>query len=643
MRFNLRTACATNEDASPVILKLTNGTRVCLDPKEASASLAINGGHVYLFGDVFYLMDKDPNADRIVSIRDHAFLAGIFETMPLTDIVQRLEGQYIGIKADTKGKSITVFSDRFARQDVFFAQEGNELYLSADLDFIFKYVRPKHDQRMLAHMFSVYGWYTPKGTTIYSNVRRLKVGEILRLDEQGVHFESIAFEPCTIKPYTDDDLEKYYSALKKSVLSRLGTSPQTWLSCSSGWDSTSLLALLINELGAKNVRTITGVMKYSKVTDVINQFEVDKVAKIANFFGVKPEYVDYDFKDPKSADYWEKVIPYFRARQMYIFTSFSTTKLAQAVRDKQGPGQTIFNGEASDSFHNFGFSQFATLFHTDKNFTEYADKMNCYLFGPSFFKKVLTGTFAKDKVYQLFKMMNPTVEFDEKHVGRKDLVESFLLPFFYGSPRIPFAKTLNNPVLTPLANMAVRSYPYREYMPEVLESIDENNLYSWYCYLYHSLHAQGSSAATRRHAAEFNGHGWRSPFHDQRVVDLLAQAPEYWGRGLNFNHTKYPLKWMVINKIKFPFEILADGPHSYLYDVIEGFSLAAELVYRSGVTRYFKEKLRSNDYHALLSDQYFDMAYIDSFVDGYLNGKEVAGKDFNNLQTLITLCVTGWY
>jgi len=643
MKFNLKTMGIAGQDELPTILKFINGRRVCLDSNEASVSLKTKGGYVYLFGDVFYLMDNNQNADRIVSIRDHAFLTELFETMSLKDIVKRLEGQYIGIKVDIEGKSIVVFSDRFARLDVFIAQEDNELYLSADLDFIFKYVHPKYDQRMLAHMFSVYGWYTPKGTTIYSNVQRLRVGEMLRLDDQGVSFESIVFEPSTIKPYKDDDLEKYYCVLKQAVRSRVGASSQTWLSCSSGWDSTSLLALLVNELGAKNVHTITGVMKYSKETDIINQFEIDKITKITDFFGVKPEYVDLDFKDSKCVDYWEKIIPYFRARHMYNFSSLSATKLAHGVNDAQGVGQTIFNGESSDSFHNFGFSQFATLFHTDKNFAEYADKMNCYLFGPSFFKKILAGTFEMDKVYQLFKKMNPAVEFDEKYVGRRDLVESYLLPLFYGSPRIPFAKTLNNPAFTPLANMVVRSYPYREYIPEVLESINENNLYSWYCYLYHSLHAQGASAATRRHAAEFNGHGWRSPFHDLRVVDFLAQAPESWGRGLNFNHTKYPLKWMAINKIKFPFEILNDGPHSYLYDVKEGFSLIAEIIYRSGVTQYFKDKLRSSDYRGLLSSEYFNMTYMNSLVDGYLNGKEVMGKDLNNLTTLITLCVTGWY
>ena len=44
-----------------------------------------------------------------------------------------------------------------------------------------------------------------------------------------------------------------------------------------------------------------------------------------------------------------------------------------------------------------------------------------------------------------------------------------------------------------------------------------------------------------------------------------------------------------------------------------------------------------------MSDEYFDMKYIDMLVDSYLNGKEAKGKDFSNLVSLITLAVTGWY
>ena len=127
------------------------------------------------------------------------------------------------------------------------------------------------------------------------------------------------------------------------------------------------------------------------------------------------------------------------------------------------------------------------------------------------------------------------------------------------------------------------------------------------------------------------------------MIEFLSKAPEDWGRGLDFNNTKYPLKWVAKNKIKFPYELLNEGPHSYLYDVIEGFSLIAEITYRSGCSELFKEKLSSKKYKNILNDEYFNIDYIDSLVKEYLMGKEVKGNHFNNLVSLITLCSTGWY
>jgi hypothetical protein len=119
--------------------------------------------------------------------------------------------------------------------------------------------------------------------------------------------------------------------------------------------------------------------------------------------------------------------------------------------------------------------------------------------------------------------------------------------------------------------------------------------------------------------------------------------PEEWGRGLEFNNTKYPLKWVAKNKIKFPYDLLDKGPHAYLWDIKEGFSLMAEITYRSGVTEYFKDTVRGKPYKDLLGGELFDIRYLDNLVLGYLNGKEVSGKDLDNLISLITLCITGWY
>ena len=73
--------------------------------------------------------------------------------------------------------------------------------------------------------------------------------------------------------------------------------------------------------------------------------------------------------------------------------------------------EVIFAGEISDGAHNFGFSQYATMFHPTYEFREYADKMASYLFGPTFLKRIVDGDYKLDPKYVLIndpKLPNPS-------------------------------------------------------------------------------------------------------------------------------------------------------------------------------------------------------------------------------------------
>lgn len=631
-----------NSDSKKLI-RFNNGKNLCASLKEASFSLDLkNGARLHLYGKIFYHLRGDGEI-KIIDSNDKGYLEMVFSEQGLMEAISSFEGQYIGLYVDSSKNLAHIFSDRYARLDAFYSYDGSNFYLAAELDFIFEKIKPVYDQMMLAHIFSVYGWYTPKGLTIYKNVKRLRVGEIITLSDSGLHSETIKFKPLEIENYTDKDLEIYYKILKESVIARANRKGKTWVSSSSGWDSSVLLGLLVDEFGSNNVSMLTGSMKYSEGTEVINKFEISKIKKIGQFYGIKPTIVDLDFKSARAMEYWKKKLPYFKSKHLYTFVTYNFCKLSDELENTAGKTQTIFNGETSDSFHNFGFSQFATFFHTKKSFTEYADKMNCYLYGPSFFKKIIDGEYERDKVFQIFKKMMGGIEFASGFNDKEAIIESYLFPFFYGSSRVPFAKTHNNLSLTEKGKKVIYNFSFREYIPEVLSNMTENNIYSWLIYLYHSFHSQGSTVNVQKYAMEMNGHRWRCPFNDYRMIEFLSKAPESWGRGLELNNTKYPLKWVAKNKIKFPYELLDEGPHSYLYDVLEGFSLAAEITYRSGVTVFFKEVLKDKPYRSILTDEYFDLRYIDTLVEDYLNGKEVSGGDFNNLVSLITLCVTGWY
>ncbi len=636
-----RSTCLKDGDFEDIV-EFKDGRKICANLSEASFRLKLNDAEdVYIYGEVFYHIIDGENI-KLLDANCRNYLRKIFSEKALPHIIPLLEGQYLGMLVNRHKRSVSIFSDRYARLDYFYAADDRGFFLGTDLEHIFKNVAPEYDQKMLAHIFSVYGWYTPKGATIYKNVRRLKVGEILNISADGIDSRSVEFKPMSVRDYDDSDLKIYEKLLRASVTARANRGGMAWVSSSSGWDSSILLGLLVDEFGAKKVGMVTGSMKYSKQTDVINKFEINKIKKIGDFFNVKPEIVELDFKSAKAPEYWKKVLPYYRSKHMYSGAGFNFARLSDKLTQCAGSGQTIFNGETSDSFHNFGFSQFVTFFHTRKSFTEYADKMNCYLYSPSFLKKALAGTHEKDKVFQIFRKMYDGVKFASGFSDKKDLLESYLFPFFYGGPRVPFAKTYANPALTSRAQDEIYHFPFRHYMPEAL-SLSEENLYSWLIYMYHSFHSQGSTVSIHKHSMEYNGHHWRAPFNDYRLIDFLSRAPESWGRGLELNNTKYPLKWVAKNRIKFPYELLDEGPHSYLYDVIEGFSLSAEVTYRSGVTGFFKDCVGARPYRKIFNDEYFDLGYLDKLVNEFLNGKEAKGCDLNNLVSLITLCITGWY
>ena len=121
--------------------------------------------------------------------------------------------------------------------------------------------------------------------------------------------------------------------------------------------------------------------------------------------------------------------------------------------------------------------------------------------------------------------------------------------------------------------------------------------------MYNSFHWQGGTVATLEHTCESFGLKCRLPFLDKGVIDFLSQMPESWGRGLDINNTKYPLKWMLTNKIDYPIDYQS-GPHSYLYDINPTFSHTDEIVNASSFKKLFKDAFQQKNYLDSFSESY---------------------------------------
>ena len=91
----------------------------------------------------------------------------------------------------------------------------------------------------------------------------------------------------------------------------------------------------------------------------------------------------------------------------------------------------MFCGEISDGVHNFGFSQYATIFHPVLDFREYSDKMASYLYGPTFLSSFEKNTFEEDVIYNLLKSRTGETIFDDLKVGENVKIRKQILASFF--------------------------------------------------------------------------------------------------------------------------------------------------------------------------------------------------------------------
>ena len=603
------------------------------------AAFESEGQRLFIGGDMVGLRDR---AGRLAPVgRGVPQLAALAGRHGLLDWRATLEGRWAAVLRRGDG-AWEIGADAFGRYDLYYQRVGSQTVIASDLDLLPVSVEAgDYDQAALAHVVTAYGWRPPKRHTLYKAVRRLGVGETLRVRGRGdVHVETVPFRPSPMAAYTERDLNEYADILLETIAAS-GSQSGNVVYLSSGWDSTSILACLVQLFGARKVRAVTGRMTYSERSGVINQFEIDRARAMAEHFGVRLDIVDFDYRKQVPAVF-DAMQPLLRPHQLAGLTLVSHGVLGDFVARTTNGDETVFAGEISDGAHNLGFSQFATIFHPSLEFREYADKMGSYLYGPTFLDLFRKDQFAGDLIYDLFRRRAGGAAFEEPAAGDVDRRRQFLASFFLRGNRLPLWSLDNTALLTPAGRRLYTDEIERAYLGQAAEELTPDTLYAWYMHLYNSFHWQGSTVTTIVATAEALGLRLALPFWDARLQEFLAAMPETFGRGLDLNPTKYPLKWALRHRIAYPMHLQV-GPHSYLYDVDPTFSHAAETLYRSAFSSYFKTRLQPRAYRELFASEFFDVARMDGLVDRYLRGEELKGADMGDIVTLLWLTTAGWY
>ena len=540
------------------------------------------------------------------------------------------------VYCDSKKSESFVFSDNFGRFDCFFHQKNGGFEIASDLS-LFE-VSPSsegYDQLGLGHLLSNYSSRPAKKQTIYKNVHRLGVGEILNVNKTIKKIDKINFQPLKTENLKTKDLDKYAN-LFLSSLKRHGSSKCNVVYLSSGWDSTSILAGLVHLFGSTKVKAIVGRMRNSKRSSVLNPYEIKKAKKIADYFKVSLEIVEFDYskKIPKIVD---DIKMNMKRNCVYAGTMNNHGLLAEFAYKNYSSNAAVFCGEISDGVHNLGFSQFTSIFHTSKYFREYSDKMTSYLYGPTFMEVFDKNKHNNDEIFNLLKSLNKKIIFDKKiNKNKKNNKMQLLSSFFLRNKRLPLVSTLNDKLFTKKGRKIHYDKMENLYLSEAANNISYDNLYSWYIHLYNSFHWQGSTVATIPLTADMFSMDIQMPFYDLEIQKFLSTMPEDFGRGLDLNPTKYPLKWMLKHKIDYPFHLQA-GPHAYVYDTNPSFNLAVEMVNHSGFSGEFRKLLRNHPYKKILSKDIFNIQYIEKIVNKYLKKREISGEELSILRPLCFL------
>ena len=567
----------------------------------------------------------------------------LYRELGINDFIQRIEGDFVACLI-AENKEAIVFSDSFNRKDIFYSFCDDGVIISSNLAPMVSEINKKYDQAALANILSIYGMYAPKKHTIFENIRRLGVGEYLVCGEKIVVHKN-PFSPMSTRDFGPTENEEYANLLDESIAVR-ESSGCNWLYLSSGWDSTALLAILVNRLGSSKVKAVTGRMKYSERAGVANAYEIARAKKFADYYGIDARIVDFDYTTVDSIKYWDTIRPHLRDNHIYCDNSCNMHLLSKYIQEssESDTDDIVYCGEISDGAHNFGFAQFATILeHPSLEFREYSDKMASYLFGPTFFKSVLNKSYQKDAVYQLLRGRSDGHLFDDvSQLGTQELKTKFIESFFLRNRRLPFYSIRNQVNLTKDGMERYQSEMFDGYLKECVENLDAGSLYSWILYLYNSFHWQGSTIKSISETASYNGLHLTMPFWDKHLQTFLSKMPENWGRGLELRPTKYPLKCMLENKFDYPFH-LHTGPHSYLYDTNPGFSLEVELLYGSAWKAEFQKMMKDCPFDEILSKEYFNIDYYHDLARNYALDQVLSGQQLSDVYNLIWLCWIGWY
>jgi len=592
---------------------------------DASGAVSFKCGEarVFLAGEFFYSRkDKVEALDRRGAVDQ---LQRVMSAVGPEGFPGAVEGTYFGLWVDERAGKAVMFNDPLNRRNVFYTDANGTKVFSDRIADVANAAASREPNQLGMYSYLLLG-YTPLDETMYKNVRRLGADEFVVVTDKGAKFERHT-RPKDIAEYGRPDLDRYDTIITNSVLSRSSSSENVVMN-SGGWDSTALVYLLTKHLGKDKVNSIVFDVHLSDGTS-FNIYEVDKVQRISKYFGIKTDTCVIDYSKKECIDAWEKSAPLLRENNVFFWIHHCM--MANQIGAKAGKDASVFSGEASDSIHNFGYSQFVSVNYPNMFLREYADKGKSYLYGPTFLQEIDSGKYTEDKVYQFFTWYYGDKRFEDvSGASASQRRQKYLESFVFSYPRLPFAKWHNEDVAQSGLVKEFTSHVEKNYFEPTAGSMSSKNLYFHLLQMYRAWHFQSAQIAVSQAALSKFNLSCQMPFLDIQMLEYMYSMPEDWGRGLEIRTTKYPLRYLANERWQMPIHILEEpGPHSYIAENDKKWTYAGgswdiycEILYNSVFSGYFRDKLAAFKLEDYFDGSLFNLTYMKKVVQDYVAGKQ---------------------
>ena len=529
-----------------------------------------------------------------------------------------------------------IISDYNKSYEVFYSNNLDNFWVSNKNKYNYLKKNIKiFNQISLINILNVYGNYPLKKDTIIKDVSRLSINEFIKINIKNLKIEIKKTKEKLIK--IENNLE--INAYKKSIFDAINLSSSksmNWILMSSGWDSSSILAILSKFNNSKKITAVIGRVKFSDKYGYVNEYEVKKAKKLCKHYNINIKVVNVDFNSPIYVKKFKLYKKLMKRSELYSLLSYNQFYLSEYIsKNIKSDNDIVFSGDVSDGAHNFGFSQYATfLNHNDLGFREYFDKIHTYFYSPSFLSKIKNNTFSKDYLFNLIKNQK---KIKLVKINKRSKMKNYLMPLFLSSNRFPFENFNNSFFLKNNGKNIYERILHNNYFKKYLNILNEKNLYSIIIKLYNYFHWQSTQVRCMINAPHFYEIKTSAPFRDQNVLKFLSKMPENWGRGLELRPTKYPLKKVLEDKtLNYPFELQL-GPHSYLYDTDPNWNPKFDLLYYSNAKFFYKKQLKKLNIKKVFDSKFFHLKSLEKLKKNYINNKKESGKSLETLFNLISL------